>query len=870
MQVLSHYPDVSSGESTVGGGKILEEGPACASNGGCDGFRGSRDAQLDAVSSTGKNGTSASGNRHPQQEPPISIPIPQSGRSVGGKSCTESSAHGMPKAMNDVSELRYQRSSSFTSDIITIPDVPSGCSQRQGSTEGQCAFARPNSGLQLPIPPPVSRPSKPVPCTRDSGSTIPVPIQTASTSPPRQEAVLPNAVRQCILPDPISGLPKPPTPNLYPMHNPAEHHSRQLQLPTPPGLGSKAIIRGRVPGDIIEATSVATSTHNAVIAQQSNLQGYSMILPSPPKQLSRAASISLQSQKGLVHTPVSVCVQEERKAQGDSQTGHMNPMASGSVLGADRLQEVCPEDSNLSGLKKPMCTKEQLQHAMLAIRSRLDDIVRHSVQGNVSLFAPNDPSGLTTCQVVIERIEKMLPAAIMQRGDYLYVVPRHLARDIDSIFDDLDLSEMVKGGLRLSLFHGLDTVYKSVRMRLSTNQLESSPSHLYQDIELDAQKKMDEPLLEPRFEHSADGTVLGKVYPGTCTLKSSSQALPVEQSTQELNVKPQVAKLQLPTPPVYRGVERQKAEMNNLKLTPSSLPPCHGIGCLDLNVETASTSFMKGTEAHMGTIDVFAGFDVSSLGNKSDEEVACAVADRLVKNRGLLINFMVASMEDCGRDIFLDRFVSLQSSPIDGASTAPDTSPVVCSTIEPAFPTMQTKSCTRDIDDTSSLLSLIGPPCQLSETLKTVPVQEDTDCSVSRSISSVSPSTSGMDCNVLMTMVPQPSSLKLGMDQLTSSKGSLSSLLGLDPQLKLLGDSEIGRSSINDRLQQLMNLSGPSRAAQPKFMDKLRDYILKQKPSGPLRKYQEECVEKAEGGDNFIFVAPTGSGKTKIFVEITR
>ncbi|GMH38264.1 hypothetical protein BSKO_06148 [Bryopsis sp. KO-2023] len=58
-------------------------------------------------------------------------------------------------------------------------------------------------------------------------------------------------------------------------------------------------------------------------------------------------------------------------------------------------------------------------------------------------------------------------------------------------------------------------------------------------------------------------------------------------------------------------------------------------------------------------------------------------------------------------------------------------------------------------------------------------------------------------------------------------------------------------------------------ATLPKFVSKMKDYVS-QKESGPLRRYQEESVKRVDGGGNWIFVAPTGAGKTKIFVECSR
>lgn len=58
-------------------------------------------------------------------------------------------------------------------------------------------------------------------------------------------------------------------------------------------------------------------------------------------------------------------------------------------------------------------------------------------------------------------------------------------------------------------------------------------------------------------------------------------------------------------------------------------------------------------------------------------------------------------------------------------------------------------------------------------------------------------------------------------------------------------------------------------ARLPKFVNKMKDYIG-QRESGPLRRYQEECVRRVDNGGNWVFVAPTGAGKTKIFVECSR
>lgn len=115
---------------------------------------------------------------------------------------------------------------------------------------------------------------------------------------------------------------------------------------------------------------------------------------------------------------------------------------------------------------------------------------------------------------------------------------------------------------------------------------------------------------------------------------------------------------------------------------------------------------------------------------------------------------------------------------------------------------------------------------------------------------------------------------------------------------------------VNSLFKNAPHLSGlEKQMCTPKFLRKLDGYIG-QKKAGKLREYQVEyhrcavfsaspttelqceesmicttaihftnhlytcfqdyCVEKVASGDNFVFVAPTGAGKTKIFVEAAR
>lgn len=83
------------------------------------------------------------------------------------------------------------------------------------------------------------------------------------------------------------------------------------------------------------------------------------------------------------------------------------------------------------------------------------------------------------------------------------------------------------------------------------------------------------------------------------------------------------------------------------------------------------------------------------------------------------------------------------------------------------------------------------------------------------------------------------------------------------PDLSMLSDQQIRALFRNASYLMKCEIS------KPKFLNKMKDYVG-QKASGPLRKYQEECVKRFMTGKNFLFVAPTGAGKTKIFVECSR
>lgn len=841
----------------------MEGGSACELNKGCSSFEHSRDRQQNLDSHLGRKEINRREKRHVQQDESATllIPLPKhcgnsDVRHGDGGLSTTSSAHTTIHKRNEEIRAKSEGSLRPTSDAVTVPDVPGICGQQEGSTKGQRIFSIPCTNSQFPVPPPTCGPCIPVPCTKDVHQEN---IQTPPAPATVKETVLPSFGQQS-----VSELPKPPTSNLYDMWGPAEQHREQLQLPTPPGTSNKASKGLRASGDIVETIATVALPHNESSFQQLSSQGASPALPSPPGQLTEAAHTIPQTPKGLQLS--SVEGQEQRKR--NCQRGHMNPMTRSTTLGSRKLKEVCPEDSNLSGLKKPSCTAHQLQNAVIAMQWRLDEVVQRSVKGNAAFFASNDPHGSKTYQVVARGIKEMLPSAMMQRGDYLYVVPRNLADNINSLIDDVDLPEMIKGGLRLSLFSGLDDMYKKVRMSLSTNKLEESPSHLYQDIELDAQKDMDVPLLQPRLEHSADGTVLGKMYPGTFALKGNAQM--VDQSPNESSSKVHAADLQLPTPPSHCAIDQQGTGCSNVKPATSSLLSQNGMEHLDITVKASSMIPIKDSGSHTGVRDVFSGFDVNSLGQKTNEELACEIAGRLKKNDALLIKFLVASIDDSGRDIFLDRFISLQPSSPDGAHMVPNLFPLVGSTTEHTNHTSQRNSDNQDTDNTPSLLSLISSSCRSPDILNTVPLKEDEDCALDRSKVGATPAAGVMDSTILMNVFPEQTSLKLSKDHLSSSKQSLSSLLGLDPELKLLEDSKIDRSPPLDRIQELMKLPGSSKPVEPKFMNRLEGTIQNRKTSGPLWDFQEKCVKKAEAGGNFIFVAPTGSGKTKIFVEITR
>lgn len=51
---------------------------------------------------------------------------------------------------------------------------------------------------------------------------------------------------------------------------------------------------------------------------------------------------------------------------------------------------------------------------------------------------------------------------------------------------------------------------------------------------------------------------------------------------------------------------------------------------------------------------------------------------------------------------------------------------------------------------------------------------------------------------------------------------------------------------------------------------RLEEFYEESKGPQPLRDYQKEAVARTKDGSNIICVAPTGSGKTKIFVEAAR
>ena len=100
-------------------------------------------------------------------------------------------------------------------------------------------------------------------------------------------------------------------------------------------------------------------------------------------------------------------------------------------------------------------------------------------------------------------------------------------------------------------------------------------------------------------------------------------------------------------------------------------------------------------------------------------------------------------------------------------------------------------------------------------------------------------------------------------DALTPSKMPHLKQLIEQPEISTLTDQQM--KSLFKNAPYLMK----NEISKPKFLNKMKDYVG-QRASGPLRRYQAECIERFLTGENFIFVAPTGAGKTKIFVECSR
>lgn len=83
------------------------------------------------------------------------------------------------------------------------------------------------------------------------------------------------------------------------------------------------------------------------------------------------------------------------------------------------------------------------------------------------------------------------------------------------------------------------------------------------------------------------------------------------------------------------------------------------------------------------------------------------------------------------------------------------------------------------------------------------------------------------------------------------------------PDISTLSDSQI--KSLFKNAPYLMK----NEVSKPKFLNNMREYIG-QRASGPMRGYQEQFVQRFASGGNYVIVAPTGAGKTKVFVECSR
>lgn len=347
-------------------------------------------------------------------------------------------------------------------------------------------------------------------------------------------------------------------------------------------------------------------------------------------------------------------------------------------------------------------------------------------------------------------ISSNLSDAIMQRNNYLYLIPRRLCQKVAAAIQQLNVPEVFLGGMLSHLYVGMEELYRNFRWDLMTMKMEESPSHLYGDL---------------------------------------SEAAIADIKSQEKNKKEEIKENHI------RNIQMSKIKDANFKL--------------------------------------------DEIGDKTENGIIGVSYEKFIKHPDMLKLFLENFMQDCGKDIFIEKLMNLNKD--SSSSSMTDRNDDLA--LEPVVLVPSANASHFDNNE----LNVLNDNLNVTREDISENVLQLHHASSFKSISSLSSeSAENIETAVVKNM---------------SNYNDMFNMKTIQTFLPNVTEDQL----------KLFNEYVPTAARElksPKFCDDLSHYMKNTK--FPLREYQKVAIDEAAVGDNVIFVAPTGSGKTKIFVECAR